>query len=1045
MENWEVLKDKAKACLEDGKFEEAIGYFTEIIEGGVEDAEVYFYRGSAKLVLKKYKTALEDYRQATTLNQEYTHAFYFGGIVKFSLSRYQAAIKDFSQTIKLDPKHANAYYHRGLVKVQLKVYQAAVEDLSQTIKLNPQNADAYHHRGLARGQLKSYQAAVRDLSRAVELNPKKADTYVGLGAIKMELEKYEAAKEDFSRAIKLNPKNETAYYSRAKCKGFLKRYQDAIEDFDQIIRLNPNNVDAYYLRGKLKVNLMLNQAAISDFDQAININPQDPEIYLIRGATKSKLGHFEQAIKDYDQVIKLSPKNANAYQVRGLAMASLGCYQAAIEDFDEAIKIDPKHSISYVNRGNSNIELKHYQEAIKDLNQAISIDSKYADAYSLRGLAKTYLKKYQAAIEDSNKAIKINPRHDGAYHNRALAKTHLKLYQEAIEDYGRAIQINGNHSKAYNNRGNIYEKLKRYQEAVDDYNQALNINPKYFEAYCNRGGARRLLRQYEAAIEDYNRAIELNPEFAIPHYGKFAIHWFDWQQLLPAQIHLNRFLYLASIEEVVQVWTDVTIFYRETSSSQPFLLRRVAKVIPVTQDFVSWQTLLQRTVTQCGILQQYFWYVEKELTEKVIAEKHRLKALLNYYMGDPMEAYHIYDEILDGELESISLMGQYYFIRSAMDFLEPHESLLRFALQDVEDYCSNNDPEADIREWYYAGMLYTLKEDWQRAYEIFGQLEGFLPAAVMQVVAAEALEKPESEMAQLKAKARSLVTSLPEAFAYQNGFPAVQLDLEREDFLTPFLHYANYREILEHIHIIQEEGVDFAYLECWEVWQLQPKDEQKIQRLQREKELEEIRARLEEIFEQNLKQRYQDYPEEKIKAHETKLRDTDADIRGVFETLEQKAAESPESLEKEFGLQIKRWDKHIEHPEAYLLMLKYFYVKQQLPEKPAFLLYFYTHFVGAKHKYPKFAKEGLHATGKWALETLLSPLPLGSLGAKVTTAVLWSLIQDAVKQNPQWEEDNLLSDYEQFKANFLNFLSEKVETMGRKRFLERYTLEGWEI
>lgn len=754
-----------------------------------------------------------------------------------------------------------------------------------------------------------------------------------------------------------------------------------------------------------------------------------------------KNGHNEKALRCLNEVVNYGVKDDVVYLLRGMVNSRLLQHKSAIRDYNRAIEINPNVFDAYFNRGLENKTLKRYKAAIEDFSKSIELSPTSAQAYFSRGAAKYDSQQIEAAIKDYDRAIKIKPNYPIALNNRGLAKSRLGNDDAAIKDFDRAIKLDRSYADFYLNRGVSKVNLGLYEAAIEDYNQAINLDPEYALAYNNRGTTSETLRRYTAAIEDFDLAIEIDLKYADAYYGKFSVYWFGYKKIKLAQIHLNRFLSLSSEIDIVENWKDIQVFWVKSGVSQPFLIKKITNKALSTQYLTTWQSFLQRTNNQCRLLKQYLWHIRHTVPATSIAAT-RLEALINYYMGDPMEAYRIYDEILDGELECISLMGQYYFIRSAMDFLEPHESLLQFALQDAEDYCSNNDPEAYKREWYYAGMLYILKEDWQSAYEIFGQLDTFLPAAVMRVVAAEALEKPAPEIAQLKAKARSLVSTLPEDIAYQNGFPAVQLDLEREDFLTPFLHYANYREILEHIHIIQDEGVEFEYMECWEVWQLHPEDASKIGKVQREKELESIRQELEAYFTTNLEAHYANYPEEEFQKLEALLQRKQKDLRDTFEQLKQKAEDSHEALEHELGLQIDSWD--LKYPGTYALLLRYFYVAGQLPPETAFRLYFYFDFVATRQKerHPAL-KAGLKDGLKKSFEILASPLPFGTIGIKITAGILNELMQQYLRQKPKFEEEDPRSDYEVFKEDFLRYLSEKMETMGRERFLEQYPLAGW--
>ncbi len=69
----------------------------------------------------------------------------------------------------------------------------------------------------------------------------------------------------------------------------------------------------------------------------------------------------------------------------------------------------------------------------------------------------------------------------------------------------------------------------------------------------------------------------------------------------------------------------------------------------------------------------------------ILINKLRLKALINYFMGDCIEAFKIFDNEIDTiESETLDLRDQYYYIKSAQEFLEPYEGILHFVIKQIE-------------------------------------------------------------------------------------------------------------------------------------------------------------------------------------------------------------------------------------------------------------------------------------------------------------------------------------------------------------------------
>jgi len=59
-----------------------------------------------------------------------TSAYNNRGSAKIELKDYKSAIKDFNKAIELDPNNATAYCNRATLRRDLKDYKGAIEDIN---------------------------------------------------------------------------------------------------------------------------------------------------------------------------------------------------------------------------------------------------------------------------------------------------------------------------------------------------------------------------------------------------------------------------------------------------------------------------------------------------------------------------------------------------------------------------------------------------------------------------------------------------------------------------------------------------------------------------------------------------------------------------------------------------------------------------------------------------------------------------------------------------------------------------------------------------
>ncbi len=165
---------KGKNLHEEGKYTEAIDYYTKYMKSFPSDAKAFNFRGLAYEDHKEYKKAINDFNQAIKIDPNYAIAYANRGECYFKLEETDMAIKDFSQVIKIEPDNMAAYYGRGLIRSKEEDWHDAVKDFSKVISKDPYYVQAYVNRGLAYYWLSDYEMAIIDWKKSIKLDSKLA-------------------------------------------------------------------------------------------------------------------------------------------------------------------------------------------------------------------------------------------------------------------------------------------------------------------------------------------------------------------------------------------------------------------------------------------------------------------------------------------------------------------------------------------------------------------------------------------------------------------------------------------------------------------------------------------------------------------------------------------------------------------------------------------------------------------------------------------------------------------------------------------------------
>ncbi|MEA5597772.1 tetratricopeptide repeat protein [Rivularia sp. UHCC 0363] len=340
-------------------------------------------------------------------NLNYAAQLYKQGIGYYEKAEYKSAIQKFSQAISINPEYSSAYNSRGDAYYRLGDYEKSQQDSSAAIRNNPKDANAYYDRAFSLYFTGEFNGAIIDYNQAIKLNPEFANAYYGRGLARYEIKENRNAIADLNQAIAINPKFAPAYLQRGIINRETAEKLEAIKDFDKAIKINPKYAEAYYERGKTYDTLNQKNAAKKDFTKVIELDSKYIEAYIARADVYDDLGYPKQAYEDYEKAIEMNTDNAKAYIHRGLYRFKMKDIAGAMENYDQAIKLDSTQPTAYNNRGNAHLELGNLKQAMEDYSKAIELNPEYAQAYYNRGLLRTDLAKVPEAIEDFQAAADI--------------------------------------------------------------------------------------------------------------------------------------------------------------------------------------------------------------------------------------------------------------------------------------------------------------------------------------------------------------------------------------------------------------------------------------------------------------------------------------------------------------------------------------------------------------------------------------------------------------------------------------------------------------
>jgi tetratricopeptide (TPR) repeat protein len=121
----------------EGRYEEAVSYFTKAVRFDPGSAHLYFNRGLTYYKMKQLDKALADYSVALELTPQYADACYNRGLIFLQKKEFGKAVSDFTRVIALEPNHGYARYYRAITFEKAGQIQKALQDYKAIKQVDP--------------------------------------------------------------------------------------------------------------------------------------------------------------------------------------------------------------------------------------------------------------------------------------------------------------------------------------------------------------------------------------------------------------------------------------------------------------------------------------------------------------------------------------------------------------------------------------------------------------------------------------------------------------------------------------------------------------------------------------------------------------------------------------------------------------------------------------------------------------------------------------------------------------------------------------------
>ncbi|XP_048463595.1 RNA polymerase II-associated protein 3 isoform X2 [Rhincodon typus] len=226
-------------------------------------------RASTFLKLKKYAVAESDCNLAIALDKSFLKAYLRRGAARMKLKNFQGAKEDFEMALNLDAQNFEAQnelrkVNEALAPDQKDQNQVSTDeqmDTNDEKKLTEAQAkqEAIFEKDLGNEYFKEgrYLEAVECYTRGMAADGANALLPANRAMAYLKLKKFAEAEADCSQAISLDNTYSKAFARRGTAKMCLGKMEEAKEDFEMVLLLEPGNKQALTELGKINKELAL--------------------------------------------------------------------------------------------------------------------------------------------------------------------------------------------------------------------------------------------------------------------------------------------------------------------------------------------------------------------------------------------------------------------------------------------------------------------------------------------------------------------------------------------------------------------------------------------------------------------------------------------------------------------------------------------------------------------------------------------------------------------------------------------------------------------
>lgn len=244
--------------------------------------------GKESLSQGKYNEAIIRFREVIETNSKDWQSWFFLGEAYSKVDLNNEAKECFQKVLFLKKDSAETYFNLGELFFREGFYSQAIENYRKSLELNPEEIENYLRLSECYKQSGEIKNAIVYLEKVIAIAPKK-EYYHLLGWLYFRDRLYNLASETFTQALKLEPESYEIYLERAIIDLKLGNLEQALEETKRALRINSESALAYFLQALIYSQRKEKNIAFTAAEKALNLTKESSSLknyityFLVRG------------------------------------------------------------------------------------------------------------------------------------------------------------------------------------------------------------------------------------------------------------------------------------------------------------------------------------------------------------------------------------------------------------------------------------------------------------------------------------------------------------------------------------------------------------------------------------------------------------------------------------------------------------------------------------------------------------------------------------------------------------------------------------------